>query len=192
MRVAAAVGVDDLSLYGFHMSCRCIERLIGRSVSNRKTGKHGFTLVELLVVIAIIGILVALLLPAVQAAREAARRAKCVNNIRQIGIAGQNYHDFRKYYPQYHAAIPPTGKTDSDYISDGYKWAGPLWSITILPYMEEQALYDSFNKTVTMTNLANQKWIQTVVPSYVCPSNETAANPIFVDRTDATGANPKV
>jgi prepilin-type N-terminal cleavage/methylation domain-containing protein len=153
----------------------------------------GFTLVELLVVIAIIGILVALLLPAVQAAREAARRAKCVNNIRQIGIAVQNYHDTRKYYPQYHAAIPPTGMTASDYAANaGYKWAGPMWSISIMPYMEEQALYDSFDKTVTMTNLVNLKWIQTVVAGYVCPSNETAGNPIFTDRTDATGANPKV
>jgi prepilin-type N-terminal cleavage/methylation domain-containing protein len=153
----------------------------------------GFTLVELLVVIAIIGILVALLLPAVQAAREAARRAKCVNNIRQIGIAVQNYHDARKYYPQYHAAIPPAGMSASDYgANTGYKWAGPLWTITIMPYMEEQALYDSFDKTTTMTNLANLKWIQTTVAGYVCPSNETAGNPIFTDRLDGVGANPKV
>src|SRR4051794_19724055 len=173
---------------------RCKEASRPGTVSgNGGLMKPAFTLVELLVVIAIIGILVALLLPAVQAAREAARRAKCVNNIRQIGIAVQNYHDVRKFYPQYHAAIPPAGKTDNDYTtSAGYKWAGPLWSISILPFMEEQALYDSFNKTVTMNNLANQKWIQTIVAGYVCPSNETAGNPVFTDRTDATGANPKV
>jgi hypothetical protein len=58
--------------------------------------------------------------------------------------------------------------------------------------MEEQALYDSFDKTVTMVNAANLKWIQTIVPSYVCPSNETAGNPILTDRTDGVGANPKV
>src|SRR5437870_828442 len=137
--------------------------LLRERPTERRLAARAFTLVELLVVIAIIGILVALLLPAVQAAREAARRAKCVNNIRQIGIAVQNYHDARKYYPQYHAAVPPPGKSDNDYAtSTGYKWAGPLWSITILPYMEEQSLYDSFDKTVTMTNLANLKWIQTV------------------------------
>jgi prepilin-type N-terminal cleavage/methylation domain-containing protein/prepilin-type processing-associated H-X9-DG protein len=163
----------------------------GRS-GNANSKAAAFTLVELLVVIAIIGILVALLLPAVQAAREAARRAKCVNNIRQLGIAVQNYHDVRKFYPQYHAAVPPSGKTDADYAPDtGYRWAGPLWSISVLPYMEEQALYDSFRKDLAMNNLANAKWIQTVISGYVCPSNETAANPIFTDRTDLGGVNPK-
>src|SRR3954470_8613273 len=101
----------------------------------------GFTLVELLVVIAIIGILVALLLPAVQAAREAARRSKCVNNMRQIGIAVQNYHDTYKHQPQYHAAIPdnPATQTEVNYI---YSWRGPVWTVLILPFIEEQALYD--------------------------------------------------
>src|SRR3954467_9244137 len=155
----------------------------------------GFTLVELLVVIAIIGILVALLLPAVQAAREAARRAKCVNNIRQIGIAFQNYHDTRKYYPQYHAAITPAGSVDTDYATvAGYsKWAGPTWAITMMPFIEEQALYDAFDKTQRITNLANIKLLQTtIISTLVCPSNLTAGNPIFTDRTDATGANPSV
>jgi prepilin-type N-terminal cleavage/methylation domain-containing protein len=158
----------------------------------------GFTLVELLVVIAIIGILVALLLPAVQAAREAARRAKCVNNIRQIGIAFQSYHDARKYYPQYHNAVVPTGKTASDYHnSAGYTtWIGPTWAISIMPYIEEQALYDSFiNHLITqklpLTSLAAGKLLRTIVPGYVCPSNETAANPILEDRLDGTGTSPR-
>jgi prepilin-type N-terminal cleavage/methylation domain-containing protein len=171
------------------------------SLFNYRRSVAGFTLVELLVVIAIIGILVALLLPAVQAAREAARRAKCVNNIRQIGIAFQNYHDTRKYYPQYHSPVVaaiPAPYTENDYgAQSGYaNWVGPTWTITILPYIEEQALYDQFfNHLVTqklkLTNLAAGPLLRKIVPVYVCPSNETAANPIFEDRTDATGANPK-
>jgi type II secretory pathway pseudopilin PulG len=102
----------------------------------------------LLVVIAIIGILVALLLPAVQAARKAARRAKCVNNLRQIGIAVQNFHDQKRHQPQYHAAIPDTAtQTAADYT---YTWAGPVWGVLILPYIEEQALYDRFDKKARM------------------------------------------
>jgi prepilin-type N-terminal cleavage/methylation domain-containing protein len=151
---------------------------------------RGFTLVELLVVIAIIGILVALLLPAVQAAREAARRAQCTNNIRQIGIAVQNFHDTYKRQPQYHAAILPTAT--SDYAaSAGYQWAGPIWSIIIMPFMEEQALYDSFDKKVTLNHANNAKWVQQIVPGFICPSNQTAGTPVFTDRTDVAGINPK-
>src|SRR5215204_1992646 len=87
--------------------------------------RRGFTLVELLVVIAIIGILVALLLPAIQAAREAARRTQCVNNLKQIGIAVQNYHDTRR-------KMPPMRVWDGD----------RTWLALILPHMEEQIVAD--------------------------------------------------
>lgn len=102
-----------------------------------KHRKHqGFTLVELLVVIAIIGVLVALLLPAIQAAREAARRTQCVNNLKQIGLAVNNYHDVYKCFPP---GGPGTGTHPN---SDGYR-IGP-W-VRILPFLEEQGLYDQLD-----------------------------------------------
>ena len=113
-----------------------------------------FTLVELLVVIAIIGILVALLLPAVQAAREAARRAQCTNNIRQLGIAVQNYHDTQKHMPQYHAAVMPAGSPPGTTYATGpgWQWAGVTWTVLLMPYMEEQVLYDRFDRKKKMTD----------------------------------------
>jgi prepilin-type N-terminal cleavage/methylation domain-containing protein len=89
---------------------------------------RGFTLVELLVVIAIIGILIALLLPAVQAAREAARRTQCINNLKQIGVALHNYHDAL-------GSFPPGGMTDNEV---GYL-------VFLLPFLEESELHDEFN-----------------------------------------------
>ena len=130
---------------------------------------HGFTLVELLVVIAIIGILVALLLPAIQAAREAARRAQCQNNMRQLGVALLNYESTRK-------SLPPGGVTE-----------GPLgtpskagWTILILPYIEEQALYDKYdfnekNESTTDADgdgLVNSVVCQTNVKAFDCPTDE--------------------
>ena len=97
---------------------------------------RGFTLVELLVVIAIIGILVALLLPAVQAARGAARRIKCNNNLKQFGLAAQNYHDVHKTFPRYgFRSFQPTEQ-------DRWRiWQGYSVHTMLLPYMEQQALY---------------------------------------------------
>jgi len=99
-----------------------------------RNNRRGFTLVELLVVIAIIGILVALLLPAVQAAREAARRSQCSNNMRQLAVGLFNYESTKK-------SLPPGGITEADLGSP----SGAGWSILILPYIEEQALYDRYD-----------------------------------------------
>src|SRR5262245_519160 len=94
---------------------------------------RGFTLVELLVVIAIIGVLVALLLPAVQAAREAARRTDCSNNLKQIGLALQNYHGAKGCFPSgYTSAVDPAGN------DTGPGWG---WAAAILPYTEEKVLH---------------------------------------------------
>jgi prepilin-type N-terminal cleavage/methylation domain-containing protein len=149
-------------------------------VSKRK--RLAFTLVELLVVIAIIGILVALLLPAVQAAREAARRATCVNNLKQLGLAIQLYHDQKK-------ELPP-GARWYDYRSDCvtnctaanwgpqccYRNHGTIHML-LLPFIEEQALYDRFNfKDPNGTDeqlLPNGMPIgSTLVAAFVCPSEE--------------------
>src|SRR5436190_18841663 len=104
--------------------------------------QRGFTLVELLVVIAIIGVLVALLLPAVQAAREAARRSQCSNNLKQIGLAFANYEStFQRLPPA--STIPWwPGVINKDDFMDFTKPFGPNWAIFILPYVEQQALYD--------------------------------------------------
>ena len=101
------------------------------------TKRRGFTLVELLVVIAIIGILVALLLPAVQAAREAARRMSCVNGLKNISLACLNSHDVNGHFPVSMGLDPGT---------DGGEGAGPAagWVVQVLPQLEEQPLYDQF------------------------------------------------
>jgi prepilin-type N-terminal cleavage/methylation domain-containing protein len=113
----------------------------------------GFTLVELLVVIAIIGVLVALLLPAIQAAREAARRTECKNKIRQLGIAVQNYHDVRK-------ALPPNR------IGDGYA----TWLYLILPYIEQANISNLWDASDGRVEFAPQQFRELSVPTFLCPS----------------------
>lgn len=99
--------------------------------------RRGFTLVELLVVIAIIGILVALLLPAIQAAREAARRSQCVNNVKQICLALQNYHDQNKSLP-FGVRAQPNGN------GQGFTW-GPSFYVGLLPFLEQGALFAQYD-----------------------------------------------
>jgi prepilin-type N-terminal cleavage/methylation domain-containing protein/prepilin-type processing-associated H-X9-DG protein len=116
--------------------------------------RRAFTLVELLVVIAIIGILIALLLPAVQAARESARRSQCANNLKQIGVAVHNYHDARK-------ALPPIR------IVGGTGWA--TFFVLILPYMEQEQVYELWDierRYSDQTTAAQQAFVN----SYYCPT----------------------
>jgi prepilin-type N-terminal cleavage/methylation domain-containing protein len=114
---------------------------IGSTVMSRRTGRRGFTLVELLVVIAIIGILVALLLPAIQAAREAARRTQCNNNLKNIALGLQNYHDSYKTLPMGASGRRPIGGNSP--LGD----LGPSWYVSIAPFMEQRNIYDKLMST---------------------------------------------
>jgi prepilin-type N-terminal cleavage/methylation domain-containing protein len=133
-----------------------------------RTRRRGFTLVELLVVIAIIGVLVALLLPAVQAAREAARRAQCQSNVKQLGLALLNYHSSRNIFP---ASIKFP-------IGPGIPWNpplstthGPNWVVNILPHIEQQSLYNEFDFTKTINSAANLVPRGRMIPLMLCPSD---------------------
>ena len=134
----------------------------------RSSGRNGFTLVELLVVIAIIGILIALLLPAVQSAREAARRMQCANNLKQIGLALHNY-------AAAHGGFPPAGITQWNlsgawdiYNESANGKHGTSWMLQILPFMELNTLYDRWDFTQNVKG--NADVAKTDIPAFYCPT----------------------
>jgi prepilin-type N-terminal cleavage/methylation domain-containing protein len=132
---------------------------------NRPNRRRAFTLVELLVVIAIIGILVAILLPAIQAAREAARRTQCVNNLKQIGLAILNHHDARKEFPT--GGTEPWHDEGDALIRYG---KGYGWMVQILPYVEEQSLRNISKDYGTGSFDKDHIVRGTPIPLYFCPS----------------------
>lgn len=128
-----------------------------KSASQSRTG---FTLVELLAVIAIIGVLVALLLPALQQSREAARRTQCIGNLRQIGSALANYHDVEK-------TLPPA-------VTDNWGGSTQLhsWAVLILPYLEQTALYQRYDFPAGQDAEVNRPVVSTRLDIYACPSSD--------------------
>jgi prepilin-type N-terminal cleavage/methylation domain-containing protein len=123
----------------------------------------GFTIVELLVVIAIIGVLTGLLLPAVQSAREAARRTACQNNLKQIGLGLQHYHDLHGAFPIGCVEWRPWGNTTNRQLA---------WSAYLLPYVEQQPLYDCLNLNLPFDDPANRVASATVLEVFLCPSTD--------------------
>jgi prepilin-type processing-associated H-X9-DG protein/prepilin-type N-terminal cleavage/methylation domain-containing protein len=141
-----------------------------------KLSRTAFTLVELLVVIAIIGTLVGLLLPAVQAAREAARRTQCTNNLKQIGLALQNFHEARKTLPEGWISKPGPDPHDAE---EGRGWG---WASRILPHMEENTLFETHIQPRLVATTANAISDlvavggpqETVIQGFLCPSDASA------------------
>ncbi len=126
---------------------------------------YGFTLVELLVVISIIGVLVGLLLPAIQAARESARRLQCTNKMKQIGVAMQNYHAAKRFFPS------------GSNIHDEERKTGISWNVLVLPYLEQNNLFDRIQPLPNggAMNLSPEKELNN---AYICPSAEQEPNEV--------------
>lgn len=142
--------------------------------------KCGFTLIELLVVIAIISVLVALLLPAVQHAREAARRTQCRNNLKQLVLAMHNYHDvFNLLPPGYIHRFGPSG--------DGANHAGLAWGAMLLPHLEKTNIYRQINPRIPIWDPANRDPREMQLSVFLCPTDRFSVNSNrFVVRDEST------
>ena len=162
---------------------------------------RGFTLVELLVVIAIIGILVSLLLPAVQAAREAARRMQCSNNLKQLALACHNYHDTFQTFPMNYATTP-SRQHWRDPTNPAHR--STSWMVQVLPFIEQGALYDmiDFNwdvrldprngSNVNQPNQPSNAFVaQTVVSAYLCPSDGLNNKGRMASRANRNAGTPR-
>ncbi len=161
----------------------------------KRRPRSAFTLVELLVVITIIGVLIALLLPAVQMAREAARRMQCGNNLKQIGVALHNYHEAIGTFPAgYISAVGSGGPADDR----GPGWG---WAAMMLPYIEQPGLHDQIQFDKDITDPVNAVPRATILSVFLCPSDggdktftTAGSNPVLVAHSNYVGifGNPEI
>jgi len=134
----------------------------------------GFSLIELLVVIVIIAILAAMLLPAAQSARESARRVRCSNNLRQIGVALRTYENTNEWFP----------------FGGGWYQQTGTWAAAILPFMEEQKHFDRFDFDLSMAHADNLEAVTTPVPTLICPSDGSVRTAVMGHRCTCCGNSP--
>jgi prepilin-type N-terminal cleavage/methylation domain-containing protein/prepilin-type processing-associated H-X9-DG protein len=144
--------------------------------------RRGFTLIELLVVIAIIGVLTAILLPAIQRVRETANQVKCASNLRQIGIALNDYHAFNNVFPPGYV----DGQTNPNNTPDLDVGPGWGWAAFLLPYVEQGNLWEQIDFTKPITSGNNAAIALTPVPIYQCPSDPVQQNVVLYDNSFTT------
>lgn len=155
--------------------------------------RSGFTLIELLVVVAVIAILVSLLLPAVQGAREAARRAQCLNNLKQIGLALHNYADTSRCFPP--AYVQGSGRASGMACGVAYPdlgWNGLPgwgWGALLLGQLEQEDLYRNLQFDLPCWAPENSEWVKTKVPTFLCPSAWTSGSDVFGVQQYTAGTN---
>lgn len=156
INVSRDISIESLASASVHMVCE--------SSSTRRCSRSGFTSIEIIAVIAIIMVLVALLLPAVQQAREMARRTQCQNNLRQIGLALIQYETM-------HNTLPPGSVNATRPLINygtGYEVG---WTVQILPFLEERARYEAFNFQESVHSAANLNLFAKLPSNFICPSN---------------------
>ena len=152
-------------------------------------GRRAFTLVELLVVITIIGILIALLLPAVQAAREAARRSQCANNFKQVGLAMHNYHESRRCFPP-GMFMRPAGSPNACGLTVAASYYGFGWGAFLLPYLEKTQTAEQMDfNAVSYVAGPNQRLGAAIIAEYLCPSDLQNGELVTVSGGFQNGAN---